>query len=59
MTLLQTFGGVRRHQQAVRAGGIGGPAMEGRVQFVEFLVADAGDLGPTSSIWPSVATRAK
>ena len=43
--LLEARGGVDRHQQAVRAGRVGGPAMEGRIELVQLVAADAGDLG--------------
>src|SRR6266480_1808672 len=34
---------VHRQQQVVRTGGVGRPAMEGRVELVELLGTDAGD----------------
>ena len=45
MFSLNTSARIDRQQQEVRAGGIGGPAVKRRVQLVQLLIADAGDLG--------------
>ena len=42
--LAEGFGRFHRHQQEVRAGRVGGPAVIRRVQVVHFLGRDAGEL---------------
>ena len=41
----ERVGGVARQQQEVRAGRIGGPAMEAGVELVHFVERDAGEFG--------------
>ena len=43
--LLQALGRIDGHQQPERAGWVGGPAMERRVELVDVIDADAGDVG--------------
>ena len=45
MFCVNTSRGIRRQQQEIGPDRVGGPAMEGGIQLVELLVADAGDLG--------------